>query len=411
VANQLPDVEGIDYAYDANGNLTGRDSSSDTFAYDIENRLIEAVVGGVTSTFTYNGDGLRMSLEVDDGVNTPETNDYLWDINAGLPIVLIDGERAYWYGLDLIASIDADGVATYYTYDGLGSTSELTDEGNSMTDTYSYDVFGAVRDSSGSADNVWQFTGEQYDEDSGLYYLRARYFDPATGRFLGEDAIPSANQYAYSFNSPTNFVDPYGRWPSLPNPVDAVKSGADKVGGAISDVGNQVYEGAKDIAPYAVACSPALGPIAVGTCGATIYTGVTGNYVDLNVSLGCLGGAFTFGVQYSASQGVYPYGGTGSSTNYQSCVPSGSLTTSLGQSITPGWNCGAQVSAQFLTPWGVGVGPSGQIGSAGVKEGGGFVDFISAGEIFYEAGFGVGLPGFSGFTTCMYVTSLPFLSW
>ena len=59
-----------------------------------------------------------------------------------------------------------------------------------MVDGYTYDVFGGIRSQSGASDNPWLFTGEQQDADEGLYYLRARYYDPAIGRFLSQDPLP-----------------------------------------------------------------------------------------------------------------------------------------------------------------------------------------------------------------------------
>jgi RHS repeat-associated protein len=76
--------------------------------------------------------------------------------------------------------------------------------------SYGHDVFGAIRSQSGSSDNYWLFTGEQLDSDEGLYYLRARYYDPETGRFLSQDPLPLGNLYAYVGNNPVNRVDPSG---------------------------------------------------------------------------------------------------------------------------------------------------------------------------------------------------------
>jgi len=79
-----------------------------------------------------------------------------------------------------------------------------------VVDGYTYDVFGAIRSQSGSSPNYWLFTGEQRDADSEMYYLRARYYDPATGRFLSQDPLRSGNLYAYAGNNPVRYVDPYG---------------------------------------------------------------------------------------------------------------------------------------------------------------------------------------------------------
>jgi RHS repeat-associated protein len=151
-------------------------------------------------------------------VATTPTN-YVWDVNRSLPVVLQDGTNTYVYGLNLIAAIDGSNNETYYMYDGLGSTTELTDAVGDVTDTYEYDVFGAVRASTGSSSNPFQFTGQQTDADSDLQYLRARYYDPGTGRFLGRDplsgsmAMPSTQQpYAYALGNPVNVTDPTGQY-------------------------------------------------------------------------------------------------------------------------------------------------------------------------------------------------------
>jgi YD repeat-containing protein len=167
-ADQMLTAGAVSYGYDNNGNQTTR--GTDTFTYDHENRLTQTVISGAASSSTYNGDGLRMSHTVG---GTP-TN-YTWDVNAGLPVVLQDGTNTYVYGLDLISATDAAGNQTYFTYDGLGSTAGLTDGTGNATQSYTYDVFGGH---TGGGSNQWLFTGEQRDASEGLYYLRARYYDP-----------------------------------------------------------------------------------------------------------------------------------------------------------------------------------------------------------------------------------------
>ncbi len=203
-ADQMLTAAGVSYAYDANGNQTGR--GTDTFTYDHENRLTQSVIGGVTSSSVYNGDGLRMSHTV-----SGQTTSYTWDVAGGLPVILQDSQgNTYVYGLDLISRTDSGGVQEYYLYDGLGSTTDLTDGSGNSIAGYGYDVFGAIRSQSGSSPNEFKFTGEQRDSESSLYYLRARYYDPGIGRFLTHDPLPGANLYAYVGNNPVNFVDPTG---------------------------------------------------------------------------------------------------------------------------------------------------------------------------------------------------------
>ena len=101
--------------------------------------------------------------------------------------------------------------------DRLGSTTGLTDDDGAMTATYQYDAFGAVKTKTGAADTEWRFTGELQDSQAarGLYYLRARYYDPALGRFLSRDPLlvsPGDSQmldrYAYVRSNSLNHADP-----------------------------------------------------------------------------------------------------------------------------------------------------------------------------------------------------------
>jgi RHS repeat-associated protein len=209
-ADQMLTAGEVDYGYDANGNQTGR--GADTFAYDHENRLTQAAMAGNTSTYAYNGDGLRASQTI--GGNAVS---YTWGVNAGLPVILQDSlDNTYVYGLDLISATDGVGDQTYFLYDGLGSTTELTAGDGSVAGTYAYDVFGPVRTHTGAA-TQWTYTGEQNDP-TGLEYLRARYYDPAIGRFPSRDPVrgfvlapQTLNPYPYTVNNPVNYTDPSGK--------------------------------------------------------------------------------------------------------------------------------------------------------------------------------------------------------
>ena len=84
----------------------------------------------------------------------------------------------------------------------------LADGDGAITGTYEYDVFGAVRSHNGDA-TEFSYTGEQVDP-SGVQYLRARYYEPETGRFISRDPVPHRQSYAYVGNPPCDFVDPSG---------------------------------------------------------------------------------------------------------------------------------------------------------------------------------------------------------
>ncbi len=218
---------------------------------------------GSQSPSVYNGDGLRMSHTV-----SGQTTSYTWDAAAELPVVLQDGTNTYVYGLDLISATNSSGVQTYVLHDSLGSTTDLLDGTGNGVATYGYDIFGAIRSQTGSSPNQWLFAGEQRDSDSSLYFLRARYYDPAIGRFLSQDPAQAGHPYAYANNNPVNFVDPYGldacdvagtllgaedqcRWlgdqaeSGASTAGDAIVSGANAAADGASWVGEQASEGAK----------------------------------------------------------------------------------------------------------------------------------------------------------------------
>jgi RHS repeat-associated protein len=120
------------------------------------------------------------------------------------------------YGDDLLNQIRR-GQRTYYHYDALGSTRVLISPTGAISDSYQYDAFGNLAASTGNTPNLYLFTGEQFDSATGFYYLRARYTDPAAGRFIttdpfsGRESEPaSLNKYIYAQADPVNKIDPLG---------------------------------------------------------------------------------------------------------------------------------------------------------------------------------------------------------
>jgi RHS repeat-associated protein len=104
-------------------------------------------------------------------------------------------------------------ATSYYDADGIGSITSLSNGSSTISQTYGYDAFGKQTSSSGSLTNPFQFTGREFDSETSLYFDRARYYDPQTGRFLTEDPIGfdgGINFYAYVLNNPASFVDPFG---------------------------------------------------------------------------------------------------------------------------------------------------------------------------------------------------------
>jgi RHS repeat-associated protein len=121
---------------------------------------------------------------------------------------------------------------------GLGSTRALTDGAGTVTATYAYDAFGALRASTGTGATEFRFAGQQDDAAFGYQYLRARYYDPTTGRFISKDPVagvatrpPSQHPYSYALNSPVNYDDPTGEF--VPLVILGVYVAAPYVAGAV----------------------------------------------------------------------------------------------------------------------------------------------------------------------------------
>jgi RHS repeat-associated protein len=212
-ADQLQDVVRADgsqtsYGYDADGNRTGQTNgdTSTSLGFDQTNRLLS---WGDAASYGYNGDGLRTSKTVS-GTNRAFT----WDLAQQLPQLLQDADTAFVSGPGgaPLEQVNPDGSVWYLQPDQLGSTRALIDNTGAVVATYDYDAYGNVTNRSGQATTPLRFAGQYGDDESGLYYLRARYYDPATAQFLSRDpdAITTRQSYVYSADSPTNATDPSG---------------------------------------------------------------------------------------------------------------------------------------------------------------------------------------------------------
>ena len=231
--------------YDANGNTLGSQISA--FApyedeYDFENRLVKRTYAtGKTITLAYDADGNRIQKTIlNSQFSMPNSYFYLVDRNnpTGYAQVVeelrddstgsLEVYRTYTYGLDLIAQhqlhheeAPTEWKTSYYLYDGLGTVRALADENGAITDTYTYSAFGKliseISSSSSLTPNLYKFTGEQWDEDLEMYFLRARYMDPSKGRFHNMDTFEGRSQdpitlhkYLYANANPVMFTDPTG---------------------------------------------------------------------------------------------------------------------------------------------------------------------------------------------------------
>lgn len=207
----------VGYRYDANGSLIERTDATgqSVYGYDGADRLVDAVTPAAAMSYTYDANGIRQSQTVN-GVTTR----FVVDPVARHEQVIEEHSAArsvlYLLGADRIARSDA-GTTAYLHGDGLGSTRLLTTATGTAADRYWYEAFGETESHTGTSDNAFLFAGEQRDPNLGFYYLRARYMDPASGRFTqmdayaGHDADPaSLHKYLYAQASPAHYTDPSG---------------------------------------------------------------------------------------------------------------------------------------------------------------------------------------------------------
>jgi RHS repeat-associated protein len=197
----------IHYAYDQRGNRTqdGTAGAGLSLGYDQANRLVSV---GAHISYAYDGDGLRASKTVEG-----TTTDFLWSEVGELPELLESGDTSYVYGPDgLPIEQITGGTPTFLHGDAQGSTRLLTDADGAVVGRYEYGPWGNVTAHTGSASTNLQFDGQYTDAETGFQYLRARYYDPATGQFLSVDPALAltASPYGFAGNDPLNFADPLG---------------------------------------------------------------------------------------------------------------------------------------------------------------------------------------------------------
>lgn len=216
-ANRLVAVNGASYSWDANGNLL--DDGGSTYTYDDANRLVEVTSGEASSTYVYNGLGDRVSQTANG-----QTTTYHLDLASGLTQVLDDGQHTYLYGNGRIGYASDD--IYYYLGDALGSVREIVqgDADGPVVMTRDYTPYGEVLSQTGEDQSRYGFTGEMFDAETGLVFLRARYYNPYLARFTsrdiwkGEAKQPmSYDAWLYAYANPINDVDPTGYSPNCAN--------------------------------------------------------------------------------------------------------------------------------------------------------------------------------------------------
>jgi RHS repeat-associated protein len=229
-ANELLQDSTTKYMYDAEGRLSAKSDIVSgrftKFSYDSEGKLVQVQLpNGVGITYLYDGLG-RLTQRSSGSDKTT----YVYDGNRVLIRRSSSGETYFVNGpgMDEWLAVDDSSGRRYPLYDVSGSVLQWLGSGGDLSSPVSMDSFGGI---GGSAQVAAIFQGHPYDRDTGLYYFRARFYDPNLGRFITPDPRTQFDQNLYGFanNNPMAFVDPSGQSPILNNIIEKIKDwGIDK---------------------------------------------------------------------------------------------------------------------------------------------------------------------------------------
>lgn len=237
--DKLTEFDGDSITYDKNGNpLTYRDD----MIFEWENgRILKNInTSDKAIQMSYDSNGMRTQKSVD-GVKT----NYYYDSSNNL-FALTQGNDTLFFYYDNsgeVMSVSCNGTMYYYIKDLQGDITEIVDKDGKAVAEYAYDAWGnMLTENNGTLTvgklNPFRYRSYVYDEETGLYYLQSRYYDPLTGRFLNADVYCdtesgtplSTNMFAYCENNAINNVDYSGNSPKSKNIISNSYSGSTKNG-------------------------------------------------------------------------------------------------------------------------------------------------------------------------------------
>jgi RHS repeat-associated protein len=273
--DELEKGTAVKYTYDELGErtkTTPEKGPATTYGYDQAGNLLsaerpkEGETSEIKDTYAYNGEDLRTSQTISG------TTSYLaWDMAEELPLILADGTNSYIYGPGGLPTeqISSGGTVSYLHHDQQGSTRLLTGSTGTVTGKCTYGAYGTPT-CEGTTTTPLGYDAQYTSSDTGLIYMRARTYDPATGQFLTVDPINALTRapYSYAGDNPLNYMDraglaeesigegsscPPGLCFPFPNGketergLEAAKELAHEIGNGVENVGSKLGNGAEGI--------------------------------------------------------------------------------------------------------------------------------------------------------------------
>lgn len=256
VADELKTGTSLTYTYDELGERTKTTPSAGpatSYGYDQAGNLTsverpkEGEVAEIKDTYAYDGHGLRASQTISG------TTSYLsWDTTKSLPPILSDTTNSYIYGPGglPVEQVSSGGTVTYLHHDQQGSTRLLTGSTGAVTGSTTFDAYGNKTGSTGTGTTPLGYDGQYTSTDTGLIYMRARAYDPATAQFLSVDPVVGLTRapYGYAGENPLNFGDPTG--------LLSLDELGEETGNFLAGAGNTVTFGLSTNALNAIGINP-----------------------------------------------------------------------------------------------------------------------------------------------------------
>ena len=223
------------YSFDCNGNMTSKnthiyyddyspdehfhteyENTTRDYGYNLQNKMESYDGKGQTATYVYDGTGTRIGKTVN-GVSTGQ----IWNNGNVIAEYGTRGTKSYILGVggEIVKTKDSASNSRYFSYNAHGDTTNIIEKNAestsfAVTAAYEYDAFGGLVTGTGGGEaesNAFRYNGQYTDEETGLIYLRNRYYDLSIGRFTQEDPVQDGmNWYVYCGNDPVNLIDPLG---------------------------------------------------------------------------------------------------------------------------------------------------------------------------------------------------------